>query len=94
MIKKPFEESVSSKYGAPLGRHSDHTLEGKVHLQKVPFYDGDYDKGGAYWGSGGGTLWCAWNNEGAFYVRAYTRSAAKEKLIAVNEANLNVTFYR
>ena len=93
-LAKPFEVNVSSKFGAPLGRHSDNVLEGKVHLQKVPFYDGDYDKGGAYWGSGGGPLYCAWNEDGAFYVRAENREHAKKKLTSFEHANLDVTFYR
>lgn len=94
MKQKPFEVNVSSKFGAPLGRHSDPNIEGKVHLQKVKFYDGDYDKGGAYWGSGGGSLYCAFNEESAYYVRAHSRASAKEKLTSFNEANLDVTFYR
>ena len=75
---KPFEVNVSSPYGAPMGRRSD-PIEGKVHLQRVPFVDGDYDKGGAYWGGGRDTppLWCAWNEEGAAYQRAKSREDAK-----------------
>lgn len=42
--------------GAPMGRRSYHedldpeTFNGRVHLAYVPFVDGAYDRGGAYWG--------------------------------------------
>ena len=72
---KPFKVNVSSKYGAPMGRRSDKVF-GKVHLERVPFVDGDYDQGGAYWG-GPANLWCAWNEGGAHYVRAPNRLGAK-----------------
>lgn len=86
--EKPFEQDVSSKYGAPMGRRSDN-LSGKTHLQRVPMFDGDYDKGGAYWGGGRGVapLWCAWNDNGATYLRAYSRNEAKAMLP-------DCTFYR
>jgi hypothetical protein len=86
---KPFEVNVSSKYGAPMGRHTE-VINGKAHLQKVPFYDGCYDKGGAYWG-GPADLWCAWNETGTRYVRAPNRDAAKQAII---KANPEVRFYR
>jgi len=85
---KPFERNVSSRYGSPMGRASDKVedFEGKCHLQKVPMFDYDYDKGGAYWGSadirnGVGHIYCAWDNEGhVAYVRALGRTSAKNKL--------------
>lgn len=73
---KPFEESVSCKFGSPMGRGPYTQPTGRVHLQRVPMVDGDYDKGGAYWG-GGTPLYCAWNDEGAAYVRAHSRAEAK-----------------
>jgi hypothetical protein len=76
---KPFEVNVSSKYGAPMGRRETANLEGKVHLQRVPLYDGCYDKGGAYWG-GPSNLWCAWNDKGTQYLRAGSRVEAKTML--------------
>ena len=39
----------------------------KLHLAKVPFVDGDYDQGGAYWG-GPADLYCAY---GALGVPCY-----------------------
>lgn len=88
MTKKPFEENVANKFGAPMGRPSDKVLSGKVHLQKVPMHDMCYDKGGAYWGMGI-QLWCAWNDKGVMYFRAPVRALAKMK------AELkDCTFYR
>lgn len=89
MLTKPFEENVSSAYGAPMGRRSKF-ITGKVHLQKVPLYDGCYDKGGAYWGSPN-DLWCAWNNEGATYTRANSRNEAKARF---NAELSGLIFYR
>jgi len=81
----PFYRNVSSKYGAPMGRRSDGPTEfvGKVHLQCVPFVDGDYDPGGAYWGGPpSNPLFCAWDDEGhVFYTRAHSREAAKDLLL-------------
>jgi hypothetical protein len=67
---RPYNVSVSSKYGAPMGRRDDTHLEGRCCIARVPLYDGDYDKGGAYWGGGGQPLFCAWNADGARYCRA------------------------
>ena len=82
-MPKPFEINVSSKYGAPMGRHS-HTFGSfdkgrKLHLQRVPLIDGAYDKGGAYWGAPD-DLWCAWDDAVTFYLRAGSRALAKDKL--------------
>jgi hypothetical protein len=80
MHDAPFKRNVSSQYGAPMGRRSDE-ITGKVTLASVPFIDGDYDEGGAYWG-GGEPLWCAWNDEGALYLRAPSREIAIEMLVS------------
>ena len=95
-VNPPFKVNVSSKYGAPMGRPSDPLSDfvGKCHLRVVPFVDGDYDQGGAYWGGGRDTLpvYCAWDNEGhAYYFRAYDRKQAKAKLLL---GNTNLKFYR
>lgn len=77
----PYQVNVSSPRGAPMGRRSDgsENFEGlKCHLRRVPFFDGDYDEGGAYWGYvPGEPLWCVWVGELVAYVRAPTRGAAK-----------------
>jgi hypothetical protein len=73
----PFQKNVSSQFGAPMGRHSDEIPEGsQVHIRKVPFVDGDYDPGGAYWGSGD-TIWCIWNDEYTAYVRSRSKEEAQ-----------------
>ena len=82
---KPFQIPVSSKFGAPMGRPQDDVKDfvGPVYLQKVAFFDGDYDEGGAYWGSYGTPLYCAWDEEGhAVYIRAKDSFAAKKQLPA------------
>jgi hypothetical protein len=53
-----------------MGRRSDE-VSGVVELARVPMVDGDYDEGGAYWGGvADNPLWCAWNDDGAMYLRA------------------------
>lgn len=90
----PFEVYVGSPYGSPHGRCSDHLSEfkGCVHLREVPFVDGDYDQGGAYWGGGTIPLFCAWDDEGhVHYLRARVRWEAKDKILLANPA---LKFYR
>jgi len=97
MKKAPFESDVSSPRGAPMGRPSDplESFQGKLHLRAVPFVDGDYDKGGAYWGENGTPLFCVWNGEGVAYFRAPNRSAAKGYILATTCASGSlVSFYR
>lgn len=75
-------ENVSSKYGAPMGRHSTCTLEsmtGKVHLRRVDLNMGGYDNGGAYWGSGA-PIWQVESETDVAYFRASNRTIAKTKL--------------
>jgi hypothetical protein len=53
---------VSSARGAPMGRRDvegDHDASYSLIVHHLPFIDGDYDSGGAYWGAGGGPLWRA-----------------------------------
>jgi hypothetical protein len=87
MAQLPFAVNVSNKYGAPMGRASS-PVTGKVHLMRVPFVDGDYDEGGAYWGcaaSGGSDLWCAFNDDsGPHYFRAASRKQAMAELRATD----------
>jgi len=90
----PFQVNVSCKYGAPMGRYSAPITElsGKVHIRYVPFFSGDYDQGGAYWGGGRYTLplFCAWDSDCVVYFRAASRETAK--MVLSNE-NPNITFY-
>lgn len=81
---------VNCKFGAPMGRASEQ-LAGKVKLQRLRFVDGDYDSGGAYWGSGA-PIWVAEDRNGArAYVRASNREKAKAELL---KENCELTFYR
>jgi hypothetical protein len=53
--------NVSSPRGAPMGRgeHHAHGMDDlEFELERVPLVDGDYDVGGAYWGSPD-NLWVA-----------------------------------
>lgn len=74
-------DSVSAKYGAPMGRRTfcdDDTA--KCHLFRVKLVDGDYDDGGAYWGGPPSEpLWCVRDKrEGKvlLFYRATSRAAA------------------
>lgn len=55
-------EQLNCSRGAPMGRRNRDDLEedvGRVFLQRVPFIDGCYDRGGAYWGAPA-NLWRAY----------------------------------
>ena len=84
----PYEVPVGCRYGSPMGRRSDpvEELTGKVRLRKVPFVDGDYDPGGAYWGGGSAPpLYCAWDYDShVYYLRAPDREEAKHMLFHLN----------
>lgn len=70
---------VSTRYGAPMGRHSVPDLDttrGSVRLFHAPLDSGGYDSGGAYWGHGG-RLYCAVDREGDMqFTRANDRRHA------------------
>ena len=91
--------NVSSKYGAPMGRftqHSDPTLPYKFSLARVYLDSGGYDNGGAYWGSGAplyvATATVSASDESPeFYLRARDRNDAKAQVIAKYP---NARFYR
>ena len=54
----------------------------KLHMERLRFVDGDYDQGGAYWGSGpnGSAVYCAYTENCHIFVRSKSRSEAKEKV--------------
>ena len=85
---KPFQKPVQCRYGAPLGRFDRLTdFASRLHLERVPFIDGDYDQGGAYWGGYPSLpLYCAWNDGAngmqACYTRAKDRQAARAGVLA------------
>lgn len=74
--------------GSQMGRRNiipaDYANE-RLNLHKVPFVDGAYDAGGAYWGAPE-NLWCAWGESATeqlqIFVRAKDRTNAR---LAVNQ---------
>lgn len=92
-MKLPY---VSSRYGAPMGRRSDPSIETClprfVRLFRVDLDSGGYDNGGAYWGHGM-PLWCALDYDGnQQFIRAASRARAALELgiggFALKSANL------
>jgi hypothetical protein len=84
----PFPK-LDGRYGAPMGRCSGKLKDGcTVDELCVSRPQGEYDSGGAYWGSGGsdGPVWAVWRRghgkEGVVYVRARGKHAAKTKALA------------
>ena len=81
----PFPE-VSSRYGAPMGRHGDNpaNLQGvkRLHARRQGGGQG-YDKGGAYWGTPS-NVWGVWawldGQPVVTYVRAWSRNEALDKV--------------
>jgi hypothetical protein len=55
-------------------------FQGKTRCFRIKMVDGDYDDGGAYWGSGNQPVYCACNDNGLFMsTRANSRAEAKAK---------------
>jgi len=90
--------NVPARYGAPMGRKSDH-LEGLIvedtdsrfTLRRIPINSGGYDSGGAYWGRGEPLFW--WSveitegdsrDECSGFMRATSRAAAKASILATH----------
>jgi hypothetical protein len=99
MVPKRKLSNESSPYGAPMGRRdvpaTDMAREHEMRLEKLPFEDGDYDRGGAYWGNTPGTAiyWAYGEDEEVqfeMFVRANSRDEAKAK---VREKYPNASFY-
>lgn len=86
----PAHRKVNCTYGAPMGRHGNGQIDGKVHLQRVRLDSGGYDPGGAYWGIGK-PLYVAFDNDGGeYYFRANNRADAKKQL---NDEFVGLSFY-
>ena len=98
---KPLKlEPVGCKYGAPMGRcetlPENPNATGKLQLAHVPFIDGCYDRGGAYWGMPADLYHAEGYLDGedlttCLFVRADNHEAAKAKIRARFP---NVKFYR
>lgn len=92
-------ENVSCRYGAPMGRSDDASIETAVprfvRLQRVRLDSQGYDSGGAYWGirRPGESLFVAEDGDGnRQFISAYGRPQAALKLgiggLALKSANL------
>lgn len=89
-------DNVNCQYGAPMGRPSinfvaDSEYEGMVQLFRVNLDSGGYDDGGAYWGIGPPSVYCARAQDFQYFVRAASRDLAKA---LVQEEFPSVKFYR
>lgn len=66
--------------GARMGRANvipeDYAGE-KLSLRRVPFQNGGYDPGGAYWGTPA-DLWCAWGETESEQLEIYVRASDRE----------------
>jgi hypothetical protein len=89
-------ENVSTRYGAPMGRHCAPDLKKtrrSIRLFRVNLDSGGYDDGGAYWGFPC-DLWAAVDSEGDMQtVRAASRIRAAFELEIPNGC-LRVPFKR
>jgi hypothetical protein len=79
--------------GAQMGRSARINGDGPLHLAYVRFVDGDYDLGGAYWGSPA-DLYCAWSDDEMtmIFVRASSRAEAKIEVAAYVEERTGESF--
>lgn len=68
---------VNCRYGAPMGRREERPDDCEtLWVSRVPFVDGCYDRGGAYWG-GPANLYVVHGDQGArLYYRAASRADA------------------
>lgn len=96
---------VNSKYGAPMGRRSDHLsglivtkTDSRFTLKRISLDSGGYDSGGAYWGCGRPLFYWAvtitedeTTDECSGFFRAKDRDAAKKHIIDMHPA---ARFYR
>ena len=96
-----------SERGAQMGRCNwlpdDRFLPIKLRMEALSLQDGDYDKGGAYWGYTPGTrIYCAYGQDAdgkaiRIFTRAEAPTAAARRLAAkrvVREHLPKAKFYR
>ena len=69
---------------------SPQTASPKLNLYRLPFVDGCYDEGGAYWGAPA-DIYRAAGEDTEIFVRAASRDEAKHQ---VHEQLPNARFYR
>lgn len=94
----PLSKGCSAR-GADMGRPNVHAVDRtasiKFHVEYMPFFDGAYDRGGAYWGSPANLwravsteeVWCVSNWDGTsfkhrveLYFRANSRDVVKHRI--------------
>lgn len=105
MLTREPTPKVDGRYGAPLGRTSDHlaglivtAADSPFTLRRIRLDSGGYDSGGAYWGFGAPLYWWAveivegdTRDQCSGYLRAANRLAAKN---AIRSAQPAARFYR
>jgi hypothetical protein len=74
-----------------MGRASE-PVSGKCRLQKVPFVDQCYDRGGAYWGLPDNLYVCEDKERKQAFVRGKNRSWAKLEIWKLY-GRKEITFY-
>lgn len=83
----PALSQLSCEFGAPMGRRSyikPREDSGKLYVRLLPFVDGCYDKGGAYWGSPANLYRAVTSDcEVEIFVRANSREDAKNQVLKV-----------
>ncbi len=76
-MPKPEYVNVSSRYGAPMGRHTHAApFAGRIRARRVRLDRGGYDPGGAYWGLGMPLYYVYGADDGEHYVRARSNAQA------------------
>ena len=87
---------VSSRYGAPMGRHGSWAQpdeQDKFYLVRVRLNSGGYDSGGAYWGHSLPLYrFETTDRQSDGYLRARSRNDAKT--ILRNEFGETIRFFR
>jgi hypothetical protein len=80
MSKFPALIEVSSRYGAPMGRHTSRNTSTatNVTLHHLPLSQG-YDAGGAYWGWGMPLYRAAWYDEAGESCEAFVRAGSRQQ---------------
>ena len=82
MKSAPKLEKLDCSRGSPMGRPNilpqDTTAPIKLQLRKLQLVDGDYDKGGCYWGGNSSRpMYMAYDDGIQVFVRAQNRNHAK-----------------
>lgn len=89
-------DSVSARYGAPMGRSEWRSEpQERLRLFRVRIDQGGYDQGGAYWGLGE-PLWCCTDGlDFRRFLRSPTRARAKAEFIDhLQQSGCQFSFYR